>query len=254
MHYKVLIVDDDHTIRKILAKILSAEVHVIEEHNGTLALERCHWEADIDLIILDISMPEMDGYAVLAELRKNPRTAQIPVIFVTSLTEQEEEAKGINLGAVDFIRKPVHSKVFLARVRSHLKLRAEQKRMNGFKEEIRSGAGLSRRKLAAVKELIESKLDGELSVDLIANSLNLSPTYFSLLFKQCCGVSPHQYIIGRRNELAKKLLTETELPLSEIAARSGYSDQSHLTRAIRKSTGMTPRMLRERMQLDVALD
>ena len=76
-----------------------------------------------DLILLDVMMPEMDGYEVCRRLKANPETSDIPVIFLTSQTEAEDETKGFEVGAVDYIHKPFSAPVVKARVRTHLMLR-----------------------------------------------------------------------------------------------------------------------------------
>ena len=76
-----------------------------------------------DLILLDIMMPEMDGYEVCARLKKEPQTMNIPVIFITAMTDQEDEAKGLALGALDYITKPINPELVGARVRNQLELK-----------------------------------------------------------------------------------------------------------------------------------
>lgn len=80
---------------------------------------------------------------------------------------------------------------------------------------------------------------------MIAKAVEISPSYFLTLFKQSTGMAPHQYVITRRIERAKALLTQTRLPIAEIATRTGFADQSHLTRLMRRHTGLTPKMLRD---------
>lgn len=116
----VLVVDDTPTNIRILNELLGKEYLVRAATSGRAALEMVHTPPQPDLILLDIMMPEMDGYEVCIELKKNPLTAHIPVIFVTAMTEEDDEAKGLDLGAADYITKPYRPRLVLARVHNHL--------------------------------------------------------------------------------------------------------------------------------------
>lgn len=119
----ILIVDDDTDNLDILSRLLDAHYHVFAAPTGERALAIATGEHKPDLILLDVLMPHMDGYDVLAQLRENPSTNDIPVIFVTGLDSTEDEAKGFNLGAVDYITKPYRSQIILARVHTQLELK-----------------------------------------------------------------------------------------------------------------------------------
>ena len=116
----LLIVDDEPTNLSILTTLLRADYHVRAARTGASALSAAASEPRPDLILLDIMMPEMDGYAVLARLRENPRTAQIPVIFLTAMDQAEDEEHGLSAGAADYIYKPIRPAVLRARVRTQL--------------------------------------------------------------------------------------------------------------------------------------
>lgn len=105
--------------------------------------------------------------------------------------------------------------------------------------------GLSRRDLGRVVDHVEANLDGDLSLAELAATVHLSPYHFAKLFKAATGLSPHQYVLRRRVESARALLTATALPVAEVAARVGFSDQSHLSRHTKRLLGTTPRALRQ---------
>lgn len=107
-----------------------------------------------------------------------------------------------------------------------------------------ASCGLPPRKLARVIEYINDHLGESLSLEVIAKVADISPSYFLTLFKQSTGLAPHQYVITQRIEQAKALLTQTRMPIAEIASRAGFADQSHLTRLMRRHTGLTPKILR----------
>lgn len=124
---KVLVVDDAAINRQVLAELLKADHTVILAKSGeqALALAAQHQP---DLMLLDVVMPEINGYDVLRQLKSDPRTSAIAVIFITGLDTPEDEEHGLMLGASDYITKPFNLAVVRARVRCHLQL-ARQRRM-----------------------------------------------------------------------------------------------------------------------------
>jgi diguanylate cyclase (GGDEF)-like protein len=119
---RVLIVDDTPTQLKIIIELLRQDHHVIFAKDGATGLDLARSKAP-DLILLDIMMPDMDGYEVVRRLKADPATAGIPVIFLTARTKAEDETHGLQLGAVDYIAKPVVPAVLKARVETHLRLK-----------------------------------------------------------------------------------------------------------------------------------
>ena len=117
----ILIVDDEPQNLAALQQILLSEYRLVFARNGADALSAAHKHAP-RLILLDIEMPGMNGYEVCRALKGDPRTAEVPVIFVTTLSEVGDEARGFAVGAVDYIIKPVSPAIVLARVRTHLSL------------------------------------------------------------------------------------------------------------------------------------
>jgi two-component system, cell cycle response regulator len=123
MSGKILITDDNPLNIKLLAARLTREYYaVITANNGATMLEMAQTEQP-DLILLDIMMPEMDGYEACRRLRTNPRTRHIPVVMVTALSDTEDRIKGLEAGAQDFLSKPIHDIALFARVRSLLRLK-----------------------------------------------------------------------------------------------------------------------------------
>lgn len=122
---QILIVDDSATNLRMLAEILSPEYSILIATSGEEALSIAQGMDRPDLILLDVVMPEMDGYTVCRALKENDLTRSIPVIFVTALEGSENETKGFDLGAVDYITKPFSTPVVRARVRTHVTLKQQ---------------------------------------------------------------------------------------------------------------------------------
>ena len=119
----ILIVDDSPENIMILMDLLCDQYTITVATNGKRALHLAGSDTPPDLILLDVLMPEMSGYEVCAQLKAAPRTSDIPVIFVTGLSDESDEQKGFDLGAVDFILKPFSPSLVKARVRIHLELK-----------------------------------------------------------------------------------------------------------------------------------
>ncbi len=119
---RVLIVDDQPANVRILAAALRAECDVASAPDGAAALAAAA-AGDVDLILLDVVLPDIDGFDVCRRLKADARTSRIPVIFVTSLEEMQDETTGFSVGGVDYITKPIRAPIVRARVRTHLDLK-----------------------------------------------------------------------------------------------------------------------------------
>ncbi|MEO5332251.1 MAG: response regulator [Magnetococcus sp. YQC-5] len=118
----ILVIDDTTDNLTLMSSLLKDFYKVKVSNNGERALKYVQGDNKVDLILLDIMMPDMDGYDVCRLLKSNKKTADIPTIFLTSLNSIDDEAKGLALGAVDYITKPITPAILLARVKTHLDL------------------------------------------------------------------------------------------------------------------------------------
>lgn len=121
----ILVVDDQPTNIRILGEILQSDYRILVANNGETAIEVAEQKRP-DLILLDIMMPDIDGYEVCARLRKNALTERIPVIFVSALNQAQHEEVGLELGAIDYLTKPLQPAITRLRIRNQLKLKKYQ--------------------------------------------------------------------------------------------------------------------------------
>ena len=140
----VLIIDDETANIIALTNILSAEYEVCAAKNGSDAIALAR-EEQPDLILLDVLMPDMDGYEVIASLKNADKTREIPVIFITGLDNPDAERKGLALGAADYILKPFNPDIVKLRVENQLKV-VNHIRVLEERDEMK-------RKLAEIREL-----------------------------------------------------------------------------------------------------
>lgn len=116
----VLIVDDTPTNLALLVDVLKTDYRATVAINGEKAIELASSAHPPDLILLDVMMPGMNGYEVCSRLKSRPATSQIPIIFVTAMGEVEDETRGLDLGGVDYVTKPINPAIVKARIRTHL--------------------------------------------------------------------------------------------------------------------------------------
>jgi len=120
---RILIVDDERQNIKVLTELLRNDYKIMASKTGDQALGAVFGPNPPDLILLDIMMPEIDGYEVCKRLKADSRSMHIPLIFITALDSSDDEAKGFELGAVDYITKPFKPVIVKARVRTHIQLK-----------------------------------------------------------------------------------------------------------------------------------
>lgn len=120
---KLLVIDDTIDHIKLLKSFLDEQYDILVATNGKDGLKVAMGSMTPDLILLDIEMPEMDGFAVCEKLKTHETTRDIPIIFLTACNDAEHETKGLEMGAVDYIKKPFNRSVVEARIRTHLQLR-----------------------------------------------------------------------------------------------------------------------------------
>jgi len=141
----VLIVDDSPESIDVLRSVLGTEYRLRVAINGSRALEITE-SLSPDVILLDVMMPEMDGYETCRRLKLNPSTANVPVIFVTTLSETDSQLKGLELGAVDYITKPYTASLVRSRVKTHVSLHRHNRALKDLVEQ-------------RTRELMETRLE-----------------------------------------------------------------------------------------------
>lgn len=132
----VLIVDDSRINIDVLNGILHIKYEVKFALDGSNALRIVAIKPPPDIILLDVMMPEMDGYEVCEKLKQDPSTSEIPVIFVTALDDFQNEVRGFDVGGVDYITKPVVPELVLARVKNHIELKEAKDKLVEYSQRL----------------------------------------------------------------------------------------------------------------------
>ena len=150
---RLLIIDDSATIRAVLASLLGAEHEVVQAKDGESGLELARRLPHPDLILLDVEMPGIDGFEVCRRLKLDPVTLHIPVIFLTSLSNVENEGRGLSLGAADYIAKPISPPIVVARVHNHLALKRQADFLRSKNEFLSAEVERRTREVSAVQDV-----------------------------------------------------------------------------------------------------
>ncbi len=156
---RILVVDDTAKNIQVIGTILREQEYLISiASSGKMALDAIN-KSKPDLILLDIMMPEMDGYEVCKKIKSNPDTSDIPIIFLSAITETLDKVKAFKLGAVDYITKPIESKELLARVNAHLKIDSLQKELRYVNKNLEQLVNMRTKELQQTQSYLANVID-----------------------------------------------------------------------------------------------
>jgi signal transduction histidine kinase/AraC-like DNA-binding protein len=226
----ILLADDDQSTLDLHTRLIQAqlpECRIIHAHNGRDALEILS-SLQPDLILLDLMMPELDGFGVLKTLQADETKRKIPVVVLTNKVLTEQDMERLNQGVATVLEKGVFTnEETLGRITAVLSrdLRAPS-----------ASQQLVRRAMA----YIHMHYAEPFSRDVLASHLAVSENYLTNCFQKEIGVSPLSYTNRYRIRQARSLLNETNLTITEIALLVGFSDLAHFSRVFRKETGFSP--------------
>ena len=209
----ILIVDDSPANIKVAHEILKPLYKTRVATSGAAALEAVKINPPPDLILLDVMMPEMDGYEVCARLKSQIATREIPVIFLTAMTDTEDETRGFETGAVDYIHKPFSPPVLLARVNTHLTL---QKLRDQLMETVLGSLGSPESPDNAFKPDVAAPLVAQFRTLLLANDGTAVDAFEQVADVLAGGVDP-SLLVALRKSLNEFDFKEALAQLDEIA-------------------------------------
>ena len=133
--FKILAIDDSPEIISVIRSTVSTDYTLLAATSGAKALEIARSQA-VDMILLDVMMPEMDGFEVLAALKQDAELQDIPVIFVTGKNSTGDEVQGLQMGAVDFVAKPIEPTILRARVNTQVRLAKANRQLESLNKEL----------------------------------------------------------------------------------------------------------------------
>lgn len=221
---RILIIDDSPDNIQILMELLKDEYKVIAATDGLKGIALAQREPQPDLILLDIMMPGIDGYEVCKRLKSSELTLNIPVIFISAMSGSEDNYKGLEFGAADYLKKPVLPEITKARIKNHLKLKECEDRIRFLKKNANAETGnIGTNETGALRLLVVE--DNEINLEVMTSQL------------EGMGYEVFQASNGEKalTLLAKNdfdvILTDLDMPVMD-----GYK----LTKQLRKKGSKTP--------------
>jgi len=251
---RILIVEDEPINLLIILETLGDYgFDLATAQNGEEALRKVREECP-DLILLDVVMPGQDGFAVCARLKSDPATRDIPIIFLTGLTDTEQKLKAFQLGGVDYITKPFASREVLARVVLHLdQHRLYQRLQQRLEAYERAGlavpdntqpAAEHARSLAKVSQYLRENLASTPNLDELARIAATNRTSLNQDFQRLYCMSVFDWLREQRLLRAAVLLKTTERTILDIAQSVGYTSHAGFTAAFGQRFDVSPREYR----------
>ncbi|MCC5614103.1 response regulator [Nostoc sp. CHAB 5836] len=274
---KILVIEDDTITRNLYLKGLEAKgFDIIGADNGRVGIQQAQ-EYTPDLVICDITMPDMDGYSVLTMLRQDPVTAIIPFIFLTGSSTKADVRKAMELGADDYLTKPSTLDELLRAIAIRLQKQAnlqywcsiqfEKAAKSVFADNTTAIAGgvavASDREanipcksifpcipqLKEVFDFIEAHYHQGITLCDVAVAVGYSPAYLTNRVAKQTGETVNCWIVKRRMAGARFLLQNNDQTIEKIAKALGYQDVSHFSRQFRQHHGLPPQAWRKEHQL-----
>lgn len=243
----ILIVEDNVDLSKFLALEISSRYRVITAENGVEGLRLARTEVP-DLIISDVMMPEMDGIAMLTELKKNSITSHIPVILLTAKHAIESQVEGLKYGADYYITKPFHNNFLQAAIDNIV---AKRKKL--FDKLIDGGQALhispseiiiTSQDEAFIKRVIgiveEKMVDPEFTIEEVASLMNMSRSPFYKKLKGLTHLAPVEFIREMRLKRARQYMDAGETIISDIAYKVGFQNVKYFSTCFKEYFAMSP--------------
>ncbi|WP_296949604.1 DNA-binding response regulator [uncultured Massilia sp.] len=247
---RLLLIDPDEPVRTRLAGLLRRAGYGVTGAAGGAQGVRLAVLDEPHLIVADIRLPDMDGYACCRLLKADPATAPIPLILVGADTGPRERVAGLTLGAVDFLSAPYDDDELLARIRVHLGLvpRAAPPGPLPVPPSIPTPApgDLDALVVTAARRLIDANLANLPALADIARAAGTYRERLNALFRARLGSSVFDYVRERRHLRAEQLLRETEMDVNDIAQLVGFQNARNFSTAFRERHGLAPVAWRRR--------
>ncbi len=234
----ILLVEDNKDIVEYLKDNLQVHYNILTAFNGKEALGFIYTE-EPDLIVSDVMMPEMDGLSFCKTIKQNVKTCHIPLILVTAKTSVDDQIKGHQLGADDYVIKPFEMNLLEAKIKNLIKTRKRLKELFSQSTNINPESiafnNLDKELLDKALEIVEKHLqDADFSVDLFAREMGMSRSNLHLKIKAITGASATDFIKKVRFNKALELLEENRYSVAEVSYMVGFNSPSYFSTSFKK--------------------
>jgi DNA-binding response OmpR family regulator len=250
----LLVVDDNEDIRVFIKTHFKSSFHVLEASDGKEGCEIALKQVP-DIIIADMLMPVMDGYAMCKKLKKDERTSHIPIIMLTAVTSKEKELDNLLTGIDDYITKPFDVDILAVKIDNLLQIR------NTLREKIKHDWLLQpedvvldspddkflKRAMSVVGRFMD---DPELDIGKFSEEMGVSRMQLYRKFEALTNMTVKEFIRSVRLKRAAQMLRQEKLTISEVAWGVGFKDLSYFRKCFKEKFGMTPTEYTEGMKTE----
>ncbi len=246
-NFRLLVVDDDQEVAQYIKNELSDWYRIDTAPNGKEALKMLLTNNNYDLVISDVLMPEMDGLAMLRQLKANPNISHIPVILLTSKTEISDRLEGLKKGADAYLAKPFNMEelhILIDNLVDNMRrLKGKFSGVQQQKEKVMNVVVAGNNEVLMeriMKVLNQHLMDPDFNVDMLSEEVGLSRTQLHRKMKEITGISAGEFIRNHRLQQAARLIRERKVNISQVAFSVGFNNQTYFSTVFKKHFGMTP--------------
>ncbi len=240
----ILLVEDNADVRAYVRSHLQGSYRLLEAADGRDGLRQAK-EHVPDLVVSDVMMPEMDGFALCEAIKSDEALAHVPVVLLTAKADEASRIEGLESGADDYLAKPFSVEELTTRVENLIEIRRRLRAR--FSGEVRLGPeevtvpSADAAFIERVRDVVEAEMgDGRFGVDRLAGEVGVSVRQLHRRVKEVTGLTPGGYVRMMRLQRAAQLLERQAGTVSEIAYRVGFNDANYFSRLFRQTFGRTP--------------
>ena len=251
----ILLVEDNHDFRFYIKDNLKSKFNILEAENGKRGWQKA-LAMHPDLIVSDISMPEMNGIDLCKKIKNDPRTSHIPVILLTALTGEEQQLQGLETGASDYMTKPFNFEILQSKIANILeqqitmrKTYQKQVEVAPSKLMVDSPDEIFKRK---VLTLIDSNIDNpNFSVEELSSDMCVSRYTLYKRILAMTGKTPNEFVRSMRIKRAAQLLETGNLTISQVCSKVGFKSQKYFVKSFKAAYNTIPSKYGDTMEADV---
>ena len=250
--FHILVVDDDKNTRRLMRAVLEAEHYTVttaaDGEAALVALDHEH----VDLIVLDVMMPRMNGYELCKNIKEDIAISHIPVILLTARDDKQSQMSGYKNGADAYLTKPFEVEMLMELIRNRLKNREHTKKryLNAGLIPAPEESTFSQADetfLLKLNKIIQENLDSSrLDIPFICKEIGMSRASLYNKLKALTDMGANDYINKFRMEQAILLITGTEMSFTEIAEKVGFTTSRYFSTTFKQYTGETPTQYKEK--------
>ncbi|MFP3978027.1 MULTISPECIES: response regulator [Marinobacter] len=245
-HRRILIVDDEEADRMLLSAYLQRHgCQIFYAQDGLEGIEKAR-ALQPDLILMDSEMPRCNGHDACKIITQDPRTRDIPVIFISGMISPEHRIRGLLAGAVDYINKPFDFNEVKLRLAIHLRHKpAVQASKDKPKPETVSACNRDVIVFHSTRTHLLKSLSATPTMKELEKLTGTNSKHLNTAFKACAGVTVYEYLREERMKEARELLQRTSLSVKDISLQVGFNDSGNFATAFKERFGLTPREFRQ---------